>query len=332
MSRFYQDKRILVTGAAGFIGSNLTQALHAEGARVTALVHYDARPQRSNLEYLPPETLQDIHVVPGDVTDPHFIHSLVRDQDIVFHLAALISIPYSYQAPAAFFQTNLTGTVNILEACRSHGTARLVCTSTSECYGTAQTTPMDEQHPLQAQSPYSASKIAADKAVESYCCSFGLPAVVVRPFNTYGPRQSARAILPAIITQVLSDSETIRLGSLKPARDLTFVDDTVAGFLTAGQAQDVSGEVINLGTGHAVTIGELVEKVFAHTNREKPIETDPERVRPDRSEVMMLLSDNRKAKRLLHWTPRVSLDDGIVRTIGFIRDEAGQFRAGHYLV
>lgn len=328
----YKKKKVVVTGAGGFIGSHLVEALVQQGAEVTALVHYDARPHWSNLEFLAPDVLESVSVTGGDVCDPHFVRSLVQGQDIVFHLAALISIPYSYAAPAAYFQTNVTGTLNVLEACRASEGTRLVSTSTSECYGTAITTPIDESHPLQAQSPYSASKIGADKAVESYHRSFELPAVIVRPFNTYGPRQSARAILPTIITQVLSDSPSLKLGSLDPSRDLTYVEDTVSGFLAAGTAGHVDGEVINLGTGSAVTIGELVERVFAITGIEKPIETDQTRIRPAKSEVMLLLSDNRKAKTRMGWSPMVSLDDGITKTIDFVRAQSSDFKTGRYTV
>lgn len=311
---------VLVTGAGGFIGSHLVEALGPLCGRVTAMIHYDARPHWSNLEYLDESLLDQIEVTAGDVTDPHFVRNVVKGKTRVFHLAALISIPYSYSAPSAYFQTNVQGAVNVAEACLREGVQRLVHTSTSECYGTALRTPIDEDHPLQAQSPYSASKIGADKVIESYCCSFDLPAVTVRPFNTYGPRQSARAVIPAIIKQALSDSPTVKLGSLTPRRDLTYASDTAAGFIAAATAPGVEGETINLGVGKSITIGELAQAIFDAAGVEKEIVSEKKRVRPDKSEVMELLSDNSKAKDLLHWSPQISLRDGLKKSIEFVRE------------
>ena len=325
-------KRVLVTGAGGFIGSHLVQALLPVAGKVTAMLHYDARADWGNLEFLSAEEQDAIEVVAADVTDAHAMRSLIRGQDIVFHLAALIGIPYSYRAPAAYFETNVLGAIHVLEACRDAGVERLIGTSTSECYGTALRVPIDEDHPLQAQSPYAASKIASDKAMESYACSFEMPVVIVRPFNTYGPRQSARAILPTIITQVLSEAPVIKLGSLEPTRDLTYAADTASGFIAAAQAQGVEGELFNLGVGHAVSIGELLELVFEISGIRKPVETDAQRVRPPRSEVMELLSDNRKAKERLGWQPQVDLREGIAQTVDFIRQHMDHYKNRRYAI
>ncbi len=314
------NSHILVTGAGGFIGSHLVEALAPMCGRLSAMIHYDARPHWSNLEYLNDDILNHIEVIAGDVADPHFVRTHVKGKTHVFHLAALISIPYSYSAPSAYFQTNVQGTVNIAEACLREGVERLVHTSTSECYGTALRTPIDEDHPLQAQSPYSASKIGADKVAESYYCSFDLPVVTVRPFNTYGPRQSARAVIPTIIKQTLTDTPVVQLGSLTPKRDLTFASDTAAGFIAAATSEGVEGEVINLGVGKSITIGQLAQAIFDAAGVEKTIRCDEKRVRPDKSEVFELLCDNAKARERLHWSPQVSLTEGLKTTIEFVRD------------
>jgi NAD dependent epimerase/dehydratase len=328
-----KQEHVLVTGAGGFIGSHLVEALVPVCSKVTALIHYDSRSDWGNLEFLPKEILDSVEVVGGDVTDPFFVQQLVRGKNLVFHLAALIAIPFSYLAPSAYFRTNVEGTLNILEACRRSDVRRLICTSTSECYGTARTVPIDESHPLQAQSPYSASKISADKAAESYYCSFNLPVVTVRPFNTYGPRQSSRAVIPTIITQTLSDSPVVRLGSLSPRRDLTYVTDTVSGFIAAAVSENpVHGEVVNLGVGQSISIGELVEKVFTLTGIRKEIRCEDERVRPEKSEVMQLLSDNRKAQALLDWKPVMELEQGLLQTIRFIQEHAEFYKVEQYTI
>jgi len=327
-----RDQRVVVTGAGGFIGSHLVEALVPHCQKVTALIHYDSRPGFGNLEFLPPDIRRDARILSGNVADPFFMRRAIEGCDLVFHLAALISIPYSYIAPAAYFRTNVMGTLNVLEACRSEKVKRLVTVSTSECYGSAQYTPMPEEHPLHAQSPYSASKIGADKAVDSYYCSFGLPAVVIRPFNTYGPRQSARAVIPTIITQTLSGESVIRLGSLTPVRDLTFVEDTVMGLIAAAVSEGVEGETINLGVGQGVSIGELARRIGALTNISKEIVCDEERIRPEKSEVFTLISDNSKAARLLGWKPKIALDDGLKRTIDFVREHPDFYRPGTYLI
>jgi dTDP-glucose 4,6-dehydratase len=324
--------RVLVTGAGGFIGSHLSEALVRRGHRVRALVRYNGRGHAGRLEDLPDEIRDDIEVTLGDITDPYAIRDIVRDTDVVFHLAALVAIPYSYVAPHSFFVTNTVGTVHLLEAARDQ-VQRIVHVSTSECYGTAQVVPIPEAHPLVAQSPYAASKIGGDKVAESFRRTFDLPIVTVRPFNTYGPRQSARAIIPTIITQALVNG-SVRLGALEPTRDLTFVTDTVAGMIAAGEAPDVLGETINLGNGTEISIGELAERILgllAQDGVDAQIEHDPDRVRPDASEVERLCADTSKARRLLDWAPVVSLDDGLAATIAAIRSDIDSYpRVGSY--
>ncbi len=324
-------ERVLVTGAGGFIGSHLVERLVERGYAVRALVHYNATGHWSNLELLPADVLKTIEVVAGDVTDSSQLEVAVRDCSIVFHLAALISIPYSYRAPRAYLTTNVTGTVNVAEACLRNGVRRLVHTSTSEVYGSAQYEPMDEAHPLVAQSPYAASKIAADKVVESFARSFDLPVTTVRPFNTYGPRQSARAVIPTIITQALAGG-VIRLGSTAPVRDLTFVRDTADGFIAAGIADTVPGEVVNLGTGKGRSVAELVEAVGRRLGKTLTVESDPQRVRPAASEVTRLVSHNARAADRIGWRPSVSLDDGLAATIRDIAQHLDRYKVGTYAV
>jgi NAD dependent epimerase/dehydratase len=320
---------VLVTGAGGFIGSHLVEALHRAGAHVTALVHYDSRPDLSNLELLDRGVLAAVRVVSGNIEDPFFVSSVVARQDVVFHLAALIAIPYSYTAPSSYVRTNVEGTLNVLEACRVHRVAGLIHTSTSETYGTAQYTPIDEKHPLQGQSPYSATKIAADKLAESYHLSYDLPVATIRPFNTYGPRQSARAVIPTIISQALW-APAVHLGSLEPRRDLTFVADTVQGFLAVARSKASIGEVVNIGSGTSITIGELANLILRMVGSDKRIVSTAERVRPKNSEVLNLLADTRKADTLLGPRPAVSLEDGLAATIQFVREHAERFRPGVY--
>lgn len=327
----WQGKKVLVTGAGGFIGSHLVERLVELGARVRALVRYNSRNDWGLLELLPAAVKTEVEVVAGDITDPFGTAAAVSGCEYLFHLAALIAIPYSYLAPAQYVAVNCQGTLNLLEAARRQGVARFIHTSTSETYGTARYTPIDEGHPLQGQSPYAASKIGADKLAESYHLSFGLPVATIRPFNTYGPRQSARAVIPTIISQALTQP-VIRLGNLKPLRDLNYVSDTVAGFLRVAESDAAVGEVINIGSGQAVSIGDLAHLILELLGLDKPIQTEAERFRPDDSEVMVLLCDNAKARRLLGWQPQVSLAAGLQRTIAYIQDHLERYKAGIYNV
>jgi NAD dependent epimerase/dehydratase len=324
-----EGKSVLVTGAGGFIGSHLVERLVGEGAQVRAFVHYNSRNDPGLLSINPKEILDQVEIHAGDLRDPYAVHDAVKDMQLVFHLGALVSIPYSYRHPFEVAETNLTGTMNVLQACREMGIARLIHTSSSEVYGTARHVPIGEDHPLQGQSPYSASKIGADKLAESFFCAYELPVVTVRPFNTYGPRQSDRAVVPTIITQALTQ-EKILLGNLDARRDLTFVYDTVDGFLKAATTQGIEGEVFNLGTGSEVTILDLAEKIITQVGREVDIEVDPQRLRPDRSEVQRLMADSSKARKVLGWEPKVGLDDGLKQTIDWIRENTGFYQAGMY--
>jgi NAD dependent epimerase/dehydratase len=329
---------VLVTGAGGFIGSHLVEALVRRGAQVRAFVHYNSRNDWGQLERVPRGVRERIEVVAGDVRDPFFVGGVVKGCGVVFHLAALIPIPYSYVAPQSFFETNVLGTLNVLEACRAAGVARLVHTSTSETYGTAERVPMDETHPQRAQSPYAASKIAADKLVESYVCSFGVPAVTVRPFNTFGPRQSARAVIPAIATQALARRARIALGSLDPVRDFSYVGDTVRAFLSAAELEDAAGEVFNVGRGEGIAVGELGRAIIdlcgngAHFVRGARLVHDARRMRPDLSEVMRLVCDSSKLRARTGWRPRVSLRVGLERTIAYVARHLDDYKADLYTV
>jgi len=328
----WKDKPVLVTGAGGFIGSHLVQALLARGARVRALVHYNSRDDCGLLRFLDAEELARVEVIPGDVQDAECLARAVAGCACVFHLAALIGIPYSYAAPRSYVATNVVGTLNVLEAVRRGGAERMVHTSTSEVYGTARYEPIDEQHPLQGQSPYSASKIGADKLVESYHRSFDVPVATLRPFNTYGPRQSARAVIPTIIGQLLSGAGRVELGSLEPVRDLTFVTDTVAAFVAIAECDEAVGQVVNVGTGRAVSIGDLARMLAEMVEPSARIVSSERRVRPERSEVGRLVCDNTKAADMLNWKPTVSLEEGLRRTVAFIRDNLDAYRTDAYVV
>lgn len=330
--RNWSKERVVVTGAGGFIGSHLTERLLELGADVTALIHYDARQDRGNLEFVDPAVLDRAEVVAGDICDPFFMQELCHGATVVFHLAAIIPIPYSYRAPASYVLSNVQGTLNVCEAVRRCGVSRLVHTSTSEAYGTAVRTPIDEDHPLQAQSPYAASKIGADKIVESYCRSFNLPAATIRPFNTFGPRQSARAVIPTVMAQLLSDAPEMRLGSLTPVRDFLFVEDTVEGFLAVASSDACLGKVTNVGTGVAVTIGDMTELAMQVAGRRIRIVADDQRVRPDASEVMQLICDASAAKARCGWAPRFTLREGLERVAEFIKSNPGRFRPKEYVV
>jgi NAD dependent epimerase/dehydratase len=324
--------KVLVTGAGGFICSHLTEALLREGHEVRALVRYNSQSSWGHLQHIPKELCGNLEVQLGDITDPYMVRSLVKDCEVVFHLAALIGIPYSYQAPASYVSTNVNGTLNILEACRHEGVRRVLVTSTSEVYGTALYAPIDEIHPLQGQSPYSASKIAADKFAESYYRSFGLPVVTVRPFNTYGPRQSARAIIPTILSQAIAGCEQIRLGSLTPKRDLTFATDTARAFMLAAQAPNIEGETIHFGQGSAVTMAEIAQMCLKVVGSKAEIISVSERIRPEKSEVELLLCNPAKAKELLGWEPQISLEQGLTRVAEYIRTNLNDYRVTEYAV
>ena len=322
-------KKAFITGAGGFIGSHLTDALIQQGWDVTAMIKYHGN---SSWGWLEPHRLRppaNLKVVAGDLTDPFRVREAAAGAEVIFHLGALIAIPYSYLAPAAYVQTNVLGTLNVAEAALLWGARKFIHTSTSEVYGTANYTPIDEKHPLQAQSPYAASKIGADKLVESFALSRGLPAVTVRPFNTFGPRQSARAVIPSIITQALPGGP-VKLGTLEAVRDLTFVTDTVAGFLRAAEADVAAGQVFNLGTNRGVTIGELAKLIFHLLQVNPEIIHDASRVRPAKSEVFELISDHAKATRELGWQPQVTLEAGLQRTIEWIKLNPGHYRPDEY--
>lgn len=323
----FEGKNVLVTGAGGFIGSHLTEALVREGANVKALVRYNSLGTAQWLEGSP--ILPEIEIVRGDICDQDLVMSAMEGVETAFHLAALIGIPYSYEAPRSYVSTNVVGTLNVLQAGRSSGVGCVVNVSTSEVYGSARYVPIDEAHPVQGQSPYSASKIGAEKLAESYHCSFGLPIVNVRPFNTYGPRQSTRAVVPTIITQCLA-GDTVKLGSLHPTRDLSFVSDTVGGFLRAAQTPAALGKTVNLGTGHEISIGDLVVLISELVGREVRVETDSQRLRPEGSEVDRLLVDNSLARKLLDWEPSVVLADGLAKTIAWLRENRNRFDATSY--
>ena len=324
--------QVLVTGADGFIGSHLTERLVTLGARVRAFCLYNSQGSLGWLDRADPAIRGALDVRLGDIRDARFVEESCRDIDTVFHLAALIAIPYSYLAPESFVDTNVKGTLNVLEGARRAGCRRVIQTSTSEVYGTPDTLPIRESHPLQGQSPYSASKIAADKMCEAYHCSFNLPIVTVRPFNTYGPRQSARAVLPAILTQLLAGHTLVKLGRLDARRDLLFVADTVDGFTRAGEAPDVEGKVIQLGTGRMVSDGELFEIACRSLGVEARIEQDTQRFRPDASEVMALQADPSRAKALLGWEPRVTLEEGLRRTADWLTRHGHLYAANGYQV
>jgi NAD dependent epimerase/dehydratase len=324
----WHGKVVLVTGAGGFIGSHLAERLVELGADVRAFVHYNALGTYGWLDSSP--LCAQMKVTAGDVTDRESVRGAMEGADTVFHLAALIAIPYSYRAPASYVRTNVEGTMNVVQSARELGVRRVIHTSTSEVYGTARYVPIDEEHPLQGQSPYSATKIGADKIAESYYCSFEVPVVTVRPFNTFGPRQSARAVIPTIITQVLT-GETVRLGSLHPTRDFNFVSNTVDGFVAAAESELAVGETINLGTGREISIGDLAGLIERLAGRPLRIETDAQRLRPDASEVERLLAGVAKARRLLGWEPRVTLEDGLERTIEWIGKHMERYRPGVYV-
>jgi len=327
----WEGEQVTVTGAGGFIGSHLVDLLAGAGARVRAFVRYNSRADQGNLRFLDPALADRVVVEYGDLRDEDAVRGAMEGSRYVFHLGALIAIPYSYRHPREVVETNVMGTLNVMQAARLTEPTRVVHISTSEVYGSAQRIPIDEDHPLQGQSPYSASKIGADKIAESFHKSFGVPVVTVRPFNTYGPRQSARAVIPTIITQALTQPR-IRLGSLTPTRDFTFVGDTARGMALAALAPDAEGAEVNLGSNAAISIGELATKIAGIIGTEVEVEGDDERVRPPNSEVQRLHADNSRARHLLGWQPEVSLDDGLRQTVAWIRGHQDLFRPTEYQV
>lgn len=327
----WRDKEVLVTGAGGFIGSHLTERLVRLGSNVRAFVRYNSRNDQGMLQVLPKHIQEKIEVIVGDLRNPEAVREAVRGVQVVFNLAASVSIPYSYENPREVIETNLMGTLNVLNAVKEYGIEKMVQTSSSEVYGTARYSPIDEDHPLQAQSPYSASKVAADKLTESFHLSFDLPLATIRPFNTYGPRQSARAIIPTVITQALSRNQ-IFLGAAYPTRDFVYMDDTVNGFIKMAESPDTIGQVVNIGTGFEISIGDLADKIISLIGKEVEVVFDAERLRPQSSEVGRLIADNSKARELIGWEPKVSLDEGLKKTIEWISGSLGRYKVGIYTV
>ena len=324
--------KVLVTGGGGFIGSHLCEKLLAQGREVRALVRYNGRGSQGWLDALSPVQREQLEIVAGDIRDFDSVSRAATGCDEAFHLAALIGIPYSYESPLAYVRTNVEGTYNVLEAARRSGMRRVLITSTSEVYGTAIYTPIDEAHPLQPQSPYSASKIGADQLALSYHLSFGVPVVVARPFNTYGPRQSARAIIPSLATQLLSRRPQIDVGSLDPVRDLTFVEDTAAAMITIASTDAFLGQVVNVGTGEAISIREIYERLVEITGHQAELRQDPARVRPAASEVMKLISNNGLLRATTTWKNEVNIDAGLAKTVAWLRSNLAGYRPERYTV
>ncbi len=330
-SEFWKGKRVLVTGAAGFIGGHLTHKLLEMGAEVTAFIRYTSRGSQGSLAALPNELRSGLRIISGDIRDPAAVTNAIRNQNVIFHLAALIGIPYSYVHPIEYVQTNVLATTYLLEAARNHEIEKFVNFSTSEVYGTALYVPIDENHTLQGQSPYSASKIAADQLALSFFRTFDLPIAIARPFNTYGPRQPARAVIPTIISQVLRGGD-VKIGALSPTRDLTFVEDTVDGALCIGESDKSVGEVINIGSSKEISIGDLANKLFELLGEQPKIICDEQRLRPSKSEVERLLASTQKAQELLGWKPQTSLEQGLMSTIEWIRSNMDFFEVDNYHV
>lgn len=324
------SNKVLVTGADGFIGSHLIEALLKEGRRVKAFVYYNSFNSWGWLDSLPKEILNEIEVFSGDIRDPNGVREAMKGIDEVFHLAALIAIPFSYHSPDSYVDTNIKGTLNVLQAARDLNTSRILVTSTSEVYGTAKYVPIDEKHPFQGQSPYSATKIGADRLAESFYRSFNMPITIVRPFNTYGPRQSARAVIPTIITQLLAGKEEIKLGSLTPTRDFNYVKDTANGFIEISKADKTFGEEVNIATQHEISIGQLAEELIKQINPKAKIICDEQRLRPEKSEVNRLLGSNEKIKRLTNWEPRYTFEQGLAETIDFFKNNLNKYKTDIY--
>lgn len=323
-------KKILVTGSDGFIGSHLTEELVRAGYQVKAFVYYNSFNTWGWLDTLPSDVMKNVEIFQGDVRDPNGVKEAMKETAAVFHLAALIAIPFSYHSPDTYVDTNIKGTLNILQAAREQDLERVLVTSTSEVYGTTQYVPMDEKHPFQGQSPYSATKIGADRLAESFYRSFQLPVSIVRPFNTFGPRQSARAVIPTIITQLLAGKEKIHLGSLTPTRDFNYVKDTVNGFIKIYESERTIGEEINIATQHEISIGELAEELIRQINPNAKIVCDEERLRPEKSEVNRLLGSNKKIKELTDWKPVYSFEEGLSETISFFKDNMDKYKPDIY--
>lgn len=323
-------KKILVTGSDGFIGSHLTEELVKQGYRVKAFVLYNSFNTWGWLDTFPKAILDQLEIFQGDIRDPNSVRVAMADVDEVFHLAALIAIPFSYRTPDTYIDTNIKGTLNVLQAARDFGTNRVLVTSTSEVYGTAQYVPIDEKHPYQGQSPYSATKIGADRLAESFYRSFSMPITIVRPFNTYGPRQSARAVIPTIITQLLAGKQEILLGSLTPTRDFNYVKDTVNGFIEISMSDKTIGEEINIATQQEISIGRLAEELIKQVNPIAKIICDEQRLRPEKSEVNRLLGSNEKIMKLTNWKPQYTLEKGLAQTIDFFRHNLNRYKADIY--
>lgn len=323
-------KKVLVTGADGFIGSHLVEELLKEGYDVRAFVYYNSFNSWGWLDTLPKEKLDKIEIFSGDIRDPNGVREAMKGVDEVYHLAALIAIPFSYHSPDSYVDTNIKGTLNVLQAARDLNTKRVLITSTSEVYGTAKYVPIDEEHPYQGQSPYSATKIGSDRIAESFYRSFDMPITIVRPFNTYGPRQSARAVIPTIITQLLSGAKEIKLGSLSPTRDFNYVKDTVRGFIEIAKSDKTIGQEINIATQQEISIGELAEELIKQINPNAKIVCDEIRLRPENSEVNRLLGSNKKIKELTNWEPKYSLEEGLRETIEFLKNNMDKYKSDIY--
>lgn len=326
------EKKVLVTGADGFIGSHLTELLVEKGYEVRAFAFYNSFNTWGWLDTLPPSIMDHVEVFTGDIRDPNGVRTALQSCSAVFHLAALIAIPFSYHSPDSYVDTNIKGTLNVLQAARDLGIERVLITSTSEVYGTARYVPIDEDHPYQGQSPYSATKIGADRLAESFYRSFSLPVTIVRPFNTYGPRQSARAVIPTIITQLLAGKTEIKLGALTPTRDFNYVKDTANGFYQIFQSDKTIGEEINICTQEEISIGELAEELIRQINPAAKIVCDEERLRPEKSEVNRLLGCNEKIRRLTDWAPQYTLAQGLEETIAFLRDHLDRYKPDIYTI
>ena len=325
----WKNKKVIITGSEGFIGSHLTEKLVSLGCKVTAFVLYNSFNSCGWIDTFKKEIRENVKIFFGDIRDEAIVRKALKDQEIVFHLAALIAIPYSYYAPRSFIETNVLGTLNIVQSSREFELMKVIHTSTSEVYGTAKYTPIDESHPLQGQSPYSASKIGADKVVESFYKSFNLPVAVIRPFNTFGPRQSARAVIPTIISQALIGNE-VNLGNICAIRDMNYVKNTVKGFINIAQSDKSVGEVINIGSGVGLTVKEIVDIVSKLLNKNIKINLDEKRLRPEKSEVEVLICDYKKAENLINWTPEFSFEEGLIETINWIKNNSKYFKPEIY--